>query len=347
MITDTAAVRTGAAPSGQEAVRRVSWGAIFAGTVVAMALMILFAMLGVAIGAAAIDPLEPGGASGFGWGSGLYMLVTQILCLIAGGYTASRLAGLPRMTASVLHGASVWAVTTILLTWAAIAGAGALFNAASSVLSATARGAGNLAQAVVPEDVSFPDLPSLVNQISIEDLPDPVQTALEENDLTVDDLRRETRAVLSQVISEEERQEAIDLMRSTLSDALRTPGDIGEDLNAAIDRLVSGPDAIFSERDRQEAVNVLQQRLGLEPGEVEQIVETIVTRMQEAIAGLRQSIDELQQQAVQAADAAASAISSTAWWLVFASLLGLAAAVGGAVLGKPDGFLGDRLDDRS
>jgi hypothetical protein len=32
-------------------------------------------------------------------------------------------------------------------------------------------------------------------------------------------------------------------------------------------------------------------------------------------------------------------------WLTIASLLGLGAAMAGAFAGKPDGFLGDRLDD--
>lgn len=345
MHADTTAAPTGTGPTGRDAVRRVSWGAIFAGTVVAMALMVFFAVLGIAIGASAITPMR-GGGDGLGWGTGIYLIVTQILSLIVGGYTASRLAGVPRMTAAVLHGAAVWAVATILLVWAAVAGAGALFNAASTVLSATARGAGNVAQAVVPEDVSFPDLPSLAAQVSIEDLPDPVQSALEENDLTVADLQREARQALSQVVSQQERQQAIDLMRSTLADALRTPGDIGADLNAALDRLVAGPDAILSVEDRQEALNVLQRRLGITPEEAQQVMQAVEARVEEAIAGLRQSIDEFQRQAVQAAEAAASAVSSTAWWMVFASLLALAAAVGGAVLGKPDGLLGDRLDAR-
>lgn len=333
-------------PITPEAVRRVSWGAIFAGTVVAMALMIFFSVLGIAIGAAAIDPMQDESMSGLGWGSALYLIITQILSLLAGGFAASRLAGVPRFTASVLHGAAVWALCTVLLTWAAATGAGAAFNAASSALNTAAQGASNVAKAIVPDDVSFPNLPDLAGQISIEDLPDPIQATLEENNITLSQLQREARQAMSQVVSEQETQRAIDLMQSTVSDVLSSPTDIVAELNEALDRLITGPDAIISQEDRQEALRVMEQRLGLERAETEQIMQVIENRTEQAIAQVRQAIDEAQQQVEEAADAAASAISSTAWWVTLASLLALTASIGGAILGKPDGLLGDRLDDR-
>ncbi len=340
MHSDTATAATGSAT-----VRRVSWGAIFAGTVVAMALMVIFSVLGIALGASAIDPLQ-GNSGGIGAGAGFYTIVTQILSLVAGGYVAARLAGVPRLTASLLHGASVWALSTVLLAWVAAAGAGALFNAASSVLTTTARGAVSAVQTVVPEDISFPDVSQVVGQVSIEDLPDPLQTTLQENGVTLDNLRQEVRQAFSEVVSQQERQEAIDLMQSTLADAVRSPGDIGEDLNQALDTLVSGPNGILSQEDRQEVANALQRRLGVTPDEAGQILQATEDRVAQAISQVRQTIDELQAQAVESAEAAAAAISTTAWWLFFASLLGIAAAMGGAFLGKPDGILGDRLDDR-
>jgi hypothetical protein len=310
-----------------------------------MALMVFFTVFGIAIGASVVDPLQNDGAGGLGAGAAVYFVVTQILSLVAGGYVASRLAGVPRFTASVLHGASVWALSTVLLTWAAVAGAGAAFNAASSVLTTTLSGASSVVQTVTPEDVSFPDLPDIAGQISVEDLPDRLRTTIEENDITLEDLRREARAALNEVVGEQEREEAINLMQSTLSDALTSPGNIGENLNQALDRLVGGPDAILSEEDRQEAAAILERRLGITAEETAQVMQAVEERIDEAIAGARQTFDQVQQEVVEAADAAASAISTTAWWLTFASLLGLAAAAGGAMVGKPDGLLGDRIDD--
>ena len=75
---------------GNAAIRRVSWGAIFAGTVVAMALMVFFTTLGLAIGAAAVDPLyESDPLSGMATGSGIYFIATQLIALAVGGFRGS------------------------------------------------------------------------------------------------------------------------------------------------------------------------------------------------------------------------------------------------------------------
>ncbi len=338
--TDTA--RATAGP-----VRRVSWGAIFVGTVVAMALMVFFTTLGLAIGATAVDPLyEESPLSGVGVGSGTYIVLTQMIALAAGGYAGARLAGVPRTISSLLHGAAVWALATLLLAWAAIAGGGAIFGAASTMVGNTARGAANVAEAVAPDDFSFPDFSELAAQVSLEDLPPEVQQTLEENNITIAQLRREAQDAFRNVVSQQEQQRALNIVRDALADALRTPGDIGEDVNEAVDSLVTGPDAVFSDEDRQEVLTVLERRLGITPEETEQVVQTVESRIQEAVDQLRQTLNQIQQRALETAQAATSALATTAWWLTIASLLGLAAAVAGALAGRPDGVLGDRLDDR-
>ena len=338
---------TDAAGRGNGAVRRVSWGAIFVGTVVAMALMVFFTTLGLAIGAAAVDPLyEESPLSGLGVGSGIYIVVTQMISLAVGGYAGARLAGVPRTVSSLLHGAAVWALATLLLAWAAIAGGGAIFGAASTMISNTARGAANVAQAAAPEDFSFPDFSELASQISLEELPPEVQRTLQENDISIAQLRREAQDVFRNVVSQQEQQRALIVIRDALLDALRTPGDIGDDVNEAIDSLVTGPNAVFSGEDREQVLTVLERRLGVTAEETEQIVQGIETRIQQAVDQLRQTLDQIQQQALQTAQAATSALATTATWLTIASLLGLAAAIGGAFAGRPNGFLGDRRDYR-
>lgn len=331
----------------ERVIRRVSWGAIFAGTVIAMALMVFFATLGIAIGAAAVDPAsEANPLSGMGIGSGIYLVVTQLLSLAVGGFAAAKLAGVPRTTSSILHGLSVWALSTLLALWLAISGAGAIFGAASSLVGSTTRAATNVAQSVIPNNFSFPNMPEIASQISVSDLPPEIQSVLQENGISIEQLRRELQQALRNVVSEQEQNQALNVLQGTLTDALRTPGDVGSDVNDAIDSLVSGPDAVFSAEDRQEVLSVLQQRLGLSAEEVEQIVQAVESKFTAAIDQMRQTLNQLQQQAAQAAQATTSAIASAAFYLTLASLLGIAAAAGGAYAGKPDGMLGDRLDDR-
>ena len=71
----------------------------------------------------------------------------------------------------------------------------------------------------------------------------------------------------------------------------------------------------------------------------------IETRIDTAVEDARQTLDQMQQQALELAQDASAVIATTSTWLTIASLLGLAAAMAGAFAGKPEGFLGDRLDD--
>lgn len=333
-------------PVDSHAVRRVSWGAIFVGTVVAMALMVFFSTLGLAIGAAMVDPLyESDPFVGLGVGSGVYLVVTQLISLAIGGFAAARLAGVPRPVTSLLHGAAVWAVSTVFVAWAAIAGGGAIFGAVSPVVSGAASGVANVVQAAMPEDFSFPDLSEVASRISVDDLPPEMQQTLEDNGITLDQLRREIGGAFGDVVSDQERQRAMNILRATMADALRSPGDIGSVIDDALASLFTGPDAVFSQDDRQEVLTTLQSRLGLSQEETEQIVQSLETRIEAAIEDLRQTMNQIQQQALEVAQTASSVLAATGAWLTVASLLGLAAAMGGAFAGKPDGFLGDRLDD--
>ncbi|MGB3554816.1 MAG: hypothetical protein WBA25_09270, partial [Jannaschia sp.] len=157
-MTMTDPYRASAVGSTVSAVDRVSWGAIFAGGAVSVALMILFTTFGIGIGAAVLDPqYDPDPGSGQGIGSGIYLIVTQLIALGAVCFIAARLAGIPRPVTSALHGAAVWAIATIILAWAAVTGTGAMFGAASTVIGSTADAVGKAGEAVIPHDISLPN----------------------------------------------------------------------------------------------------------------------------------------------------------------------------------------------
>jgi hypothetical protein len=92
---------------------RISWGAVFAGGVVAIAVGAMLNVLGAAVGASTIDPATPGAtpsASSLGIAGGIWFLVANLIGLAVGGYVAARLSGTSDDTDGVLHGLSVWAV---------------------------------------------------------------------------------------------------------------------------------------------------------------------------------------------------------------------------------------------
>jgi hypothetical protein len=69
---DTVPVSRTAAPLFPAALRRISWGAVFAGVVVATAVQVLLTLLGVAIGLGTVNPMrEQNPFAGIGVGTGI------------------------------------------------------------------------------------------------------------------------------------------------------------------------------------------------------------------------------------------------------------------------------------
>ena len=95
--------------------RRISWGAIIAGLIVSLVCQILLTMLGVAIGAATIDPLnEQKPMEGMGTGAAIWWLVSGLISLFLGACVSGRLAGMPRKGDGALHGIIMWGTATLI-----------------------------------------------------------------------------------------------------------------------------------------------------------------------------------------------------------------------------------------
>lgn len=132
--------------------KRVSWGAIFAGVAVALVMHILLGVLGVAVGATAVDPAqEANPMSGLGIGAGIFFVVSALIALFAGGYTAGALAIIQDRGDRTLHGLTTWAVVTILSFYLIFSGLGSIIGGTASMLASTAKTA---TQTAVQADVS-------------------------------------------------------------------------------------------------------------------------------------------------------------------------------------------------
>ena len=142
---------------------RVSWGAVFAGLVIATALQITLSVLGAAIGLTALDGEDSGKA--FGIGAGIWALLVPLITLFVGGMVAGHLAGVRDKTDAFLHGALVWAVSLLLAAWLIGSGASRLVggtlnmagNLAGNVAGGAAAGAGNAAGQVDMSDLRNAD----------------------------------------------------------------------------------------------------------------------------------------------------------------------------------------------
>lgn len=134
------------------AVRRVSWGAIIAGGVIAMAIWIMLTLLGTGIGMTIAQPSAGGTGTNIGISiaGGIWWIVTGLLALAIGGYAASRLAGVTSTMDGVLQGVTTWAATTLVMFFLLTTVVGGLAGGAFSMASSVASTAGSGVQAAVP-----------------------------------------------------------------------------------------------------------------------------------------------------------------------------------------------------
>lgn len=308
---------TGRTRSGlPAAIKRISWGAIFAGAFIALVVQLALGLLGLAIGLGAIDPAtEANPLSGIGVGSGIWLAISTIIALFAGGYVAARMAGLPRRPDGILHGLVAWSLVTFLSFYLMTSAVGRVISGAAGVVGQGVQ--------LLSQGVSAVDAPNV--------------------DLTLQEIKNEATQLLRQTEApglqpdslEEQAQAALDQAQSAAQDAARTPSDAEQDLQNALDRLLSQAQDVVNAADREAVVNILIERTDMSRAQAEQTVDRYIQRIQQASQQVGQTAQSAQQTAVQAADSVTAALSSAAWWAFVAMVLGALAAAGGGAMGTP------------
>lgn len=104
----------------------ISWGAVFAGSLIAVAVSIVLGLFGVAIGATTFNPyaVTPRLDHFLSIGGGLYLAFTQLVSMQLGAYIAARTARYPDMHGGAVTGATVWALALAIVALAAGLGVG-------------------------------------------------------------------------------------------------------------------------------------------------------------------------------------------------------------------------------
>jgi hypothetical protein len=284
----------GARPAWTDAAplaRRISWGAVLAGVVVALAVGLTLNLLGLGIGATTIDATarDTPGAASLGIGAAVWILVANLLALGVGGYVAARLSGASDGTDSSLHGLAVWGacalVSVALLGNVAVGLASSAARGASELVGSMASGVGSLASAAGRETAERTDTGTLQAG---------AQSAL----------RR-------------------------VQDALAGGGDPGQmtsdsrkaEIGRLLARRVAAQD--FGQAERERLTQLVAAEFGLNQQEAEARIRQVEQQAQQAL-------NEAEQRARQAADAAAKGASIAAFTGFLALLLGAGAAVAGA-----------------
>jgi hypothetical protein len=104
---------------------RISWGAIFAGAMVALALYFVLALLGAAIGLSVSGRVR---AENIGSGAAWWAIGGMLLSLFVGGYVTSQCTVGETKGETVMYGIILWGVVFGMLLWLAVTGVSSGFQ---------------------------------------------------------------------------------------------------------------------------------------------------------------------------------------------------------------------------
>lgn len=292
--------------------RHVSWGAVLAGTVVAVMVMLLVNLLTLGFGLQSIDPAtEAEPLAGVGTGTLIGMIIGNALALFIGGWVAGRVAGETRGFEGALHGLLTWGLVTLVSVWLLSSAVGRLVSGVTSVVGQGLSLVGQGAAAVAPSAAQA------------------VEDALQRQGVNLDSIRQEATQVLEQVTEgQAQPEEAADEAAQAAQDIVQNPQAAGRRLNQLIEQ-------VFGETPsetvgREDVVTAL-----VESGMSQQEAERTVANWEETAQEARERLAAARQELEEAAQTAADTVGSAAIWAFFGLLIGAAIAMAGSAAGRP------------
>jgi hypothetical protein len=308
------------------ATKRISWGAILAGAVLALVLQLALSLLGLGIGLGTIDPLtEQNPMAGIGIGAGIWWVVSMLVSLYLGATVASRLAGMPRPTDGMLHGLLTWSVVTLLTFYLLTTAVGRIIGGVTGVAGRALSGMGSAVAAVAPE------------------AGDAIKGELKAQGIDLNDVKQQARLLLRQTGKAELSPENLERTAKTAGrdakneagQSAANPQAADDNLDELIDRLGDQAKGIGNAADRDAAVNVVMKRTGKTRAESEQIVDNWIATAKQAQAKLAEAKVKAEATAREAGDAAAAGLSKAALLAALGLGLGAAAAAFGGRRAAP------------
>ncbi|MBO0904486.1 hypothetical protein [Jiella sonneratiae] len=131
--------------------RRISWGGIVAGAILALMIQFMLGLFGLGVGLSTATG-APGGILSV---AGIWAVVVVLVGVFAGGFAAARFAGIPSAVDGALHGIVTWAVTALLALYLLTSGAAGLVGGAFGVLGQSVDDMARAAEALGPASASL------------------------------------------------------------------------------------------------------------------------------------------------------------------------------------------------
>jgi hypothetical protein len=281
-------------------VRRISWGAVFAGLVVVLVTQLTLGVLGIGIGASMVNFQDNRPAPGVRVAAVSWVLLTAVVSLFLGGYVSARLAGVPRKQDSCLHGILTWSAQTIVTLLLVTTTMGGLMSGMVGLL-----GKG---------------IASITEQEGMGGVGAAVEQTTGQGGVDWNAIQTDAESLASQANQAGTQTE---------------PKVSAEDLQRALGQMFNRQGQPASPEDREDLINAVAGYTGMPREQAEQRVEYWEQRYQQA----QHKTSETKEQAKTPAAETAGGVSKVALWTFVTLILGAVAAALGGLSGRPKTLL--------
>lgn len=327
----------------------ISWGAIIAGVVTFIAMLLTFSLVGTAIGFGTVSPASNDPLDGVGTGLLIWTIVAFVLALAAAGF----IAGVTSRRMGFIHGFLTWATSVIALlvvlsfltvsAFSAIGSTlGSVFSVAGQGVETVASGTGDLISK------GFNEVVGEVGEVDTQELQDQTAEILEDTDIPE----------LQPNYLEDQLQEASTEIADAGKEIAINPDDAEKIIQQTVESLQERADTIANAADREAIANAVNENTDLTEAEAEEATDNIYNGLQTASEETQQMLNEASERINQAqeeveqtieearikAEEAADATAKASIWGFIALVLGMILTSILGLLGS--NFVSDRNEER-
>ncbi len=314
-------------------VSRISWGAIFAGTLTALVVVFMLNLLGMGIGFSTIDPLvESNPLKGLGTGALIWLGLSNLAALFVGGLVAGRMSGFTDKADGGLHGFLTWALFALISFYLLTSTIGSIVNGMSGAVSGLFGGS---------------------NKDKVTVMLDEAQNkGKDKTSMSYDKIKREAFQLINKaekynVLPDDASSEARNAVNNTEKDAKQAYNDLNLDRNVeeffneiSFDLNDNGELKINVEGDgdfvnKAELKDYLANNTKLTESEINGLINKWDKNIQQAVDKAEKYYAKAKQKAIEISDKIAEAIAKASIWAFVIFFLGALAAFFGGASGSP------------
>ena len=314
-------------------ISRISWGAILAGALTALAIAFILNLLGLGIGLTTIDPLtENHTFDGLGTGTIIWWVVSNLVALFAGGLVAGRSAGLPSKSDGGIHGFLAWGIYLFLALFVMTSVAGAALSGMGSMVSSVF-GSDDAKQVVV--DLKNAQKESEKGTMSSfknvkQEIYQVIQTA-EDYGVAPDDAKQNVKGSMDSVQSKTSKA----IKKLDLKDAV---SEFINDVSVDLDKQGNLNISVEGDGDylnKKKLKNYLTKNTELSDAEINGVINKWDKKLKEAVKKAEALYQKAKKKALKASEKISDAVGTASIYLFIALLLGSLAAFFGGTAGSP------------